>query len=352
MKRWMSLIVSIVLLAALFVMHGSVARDAVATLPDAALATALPPVSIQLFSNLKTPASPILTQEGYAGLESVTAYYTTSDAPELFGLTMLYGGFTPWEEDSVVIGTDLAVAVFLTEDAVGQTLAYNGRDYTVCGVYARPDSLLARVSQTPAPIVFLPLAAYPDQNAVAGEILMSCAGAPSTESVAAVLEAQFNVRLTVYSAYHFGETRRLAQQSASLLWLLSALTFWGLSVWWGIQRVLRLINALKADAIRTTPVGHRRELVLCVVALACFAAGTVWLCCSGFVLFLPQDLITRDGSVIEYIIGNFQLENLRMDQFLCAFSTRVKTVLTLLVLCAAVVLWRIAYQMKTILKGL
>ncbi len=352
MKKWVHLIVSLVLFAVLLLAHGTVVHDALATLPDAALATVMPPVSVQAFSGLDAPVSPVLAQDGYAELESVTAYYTTADAPALFGLTMQYGEFAPWEDDNIVIGSELAAALFLTEDAVGQTVSFNGREYTVCGVYRQQDSLLARVSQTPAPAVFLPLAAYPDQNVMIGDILVGFVDAPSTASVEAVLETQLGVQMTCRSAYHFGETRRLVRQGEDLLGLLLALAFCILSAWWVVQRVLRFVKAAKADTGRAVLTGHMREAMLCVAALVCLAAGVFWLSRSAFTLFLPLDFVTRDGSIVDYVIGNAQLVNLKADIFLCEFSSHVKTILTVLDLCIVVMLLKIACRVKRTIKNL
>lgn len=351
MKRWVRVIVNIVLLAALLLVHGSVVRDTLATLPEAALASAMPSISVKEFSDLAGTAvvSPVLTQSGYIETQSVTAYYTTADAPALFGLTMQYGGFTPWQDGSIVIGSELAVALFLTENAVGQTVTFGGREYTVCGIYAQPDTLLARISKTPALEVFLPVAAYPDQNARVGEVLMGLADAPSTASVAVELETMLNVRLIFRSAYHFGETRRLALQSENLQWLLLVLTFCALSGWWAVRLLMKLVKSSKSDAYRGLLTGHMREVLFCVVALGCFAAGVFWIGNTTFSLFLPQDFITNNGSIADYIIGNFQLGNLKSNVFLCAFSSNVKTVLAVLDICVVVVLLQIVYKLKRVI---
>lgn len=105
MKRWISLIVSIILLAALLLVHSGVVCDTLATLPEAALASTLPSISLKEFSDFTGTASvsPVLSQSGYIETQSVTAYYTTADAPALFGLTMQYGEFAPWQDGSIVI---------------------------------------------------------------------------------------------------------------------------------------------------------------------------------------------------------------------------------------------------------
>lgn len=332
--------ISILLLAALLLAHGYVVGDALTTLPDAALATAMPPVSVQAFAALDTPVSPVLSLGGYAGTQNVTAYYTTADAPALFGLTMQHGGFTSWEEGDIIIGSELAVALFLREDAVGQTISFNGRACTVRGVYAQPDSLLARMSQTPATYVFLPLAAYPDQNAMASEVLVGLADAPSTASVTVGLESQLGVRLTFHSAYHFGETRRLAQQSGEILGLLLALAFCVLSAWWAVRLVQRLVKDAKEGV-------ERRAVLCCAAAVVCFVAGAIWLSQSTFTLFLPLDFILREGGIVAYVVGNVQLVNLKSNVFLCAFSLNVKGVLAVLDVCVVVILLKIVYQVKS-----
>ncbi len=354
MKRWISLIVSIILLAALLLVHSGVVCDTLATLPEAALASTLPSISLKEFSDFTGTASvsPVLTQSGYIETQSVTAYYTTADAPALFGLTMQYGEFAPWQDGSIVIGSQLAVALFLTDNAVGQTVLLGGREYTVCGVYAQPDSLLAQISHTPAPDVFLPLAAYPDQNVGITDLLMGLADAPSTASVAAEFETMLNVRLTFHSAYHFDETRHLAIQSENLHLLLLALTLCVLSGWWTVRLVMRLINSSQASSYRNIFAGHMREVIFGITALCCFALGVFWISHSTFSLFLPQDLITKSGSTLDYIIGNFQLGNLKSDFFLCEFSSNVKVVLAVLDICIVVLLLKTAYQVKRTIEAL
>ena len=348
MKRWTSLIVSIVLLAVLLLVHSSVVRDTLSTLPEAALASTLPSISLKEFSDFSGNASvsPVLTQSGYIETQNVTAYYTTADAPALFGLTMQYGGFTPWQDGSIVISSQLAVALFLTDNAVGQTVLFGGREYTVCGVYTQPSSLIARVSQTPALTVFLPLAAYPDQNVGVGDLLMGLSDAPSTASVAAEFEAILGVRLTFRSAYHFDETRRLALQSEKLHSLFLALTLCVLSAWWIVRLVTRLIKSSKSSLYQSIRAGQKREIIFCIAALCCFAVGVFWISHSTFSLFLPQDLITKSGSTLDYIIGNFQLGNLKSNFFLCEFSTNVKVVLAVLDICIVALLLKTAYQAK------
>lgn len=348
MKKWIHLIVTMLLLTALLLAHSVVVRDTLHTLPEAALASVVPTISVKEFSDFTgtVSVSPVLTQSGYAETQSVTAYYTTADAPALFGITMQYGNFEPWQDGNIVISNQLAVALFLTDNAVGQTVTFNGRPYTVCGVYAQPDSLLARVSQTPAPVVFLPVTAYPDQTVGVEKLLLGLTDVPSTASVAVEFETLLDVRLTYRSAYHFDETRRLAIQSEKMLLFLLAITFCGLSGWWTAQLAARLIKSSKADSYRNIFTGNKQTTFFFIAALLCFIAGIFWISNSTFSLFLPQDFITKSGSITDYIIENFQLGNLESHFFLCEFSSNLKVVLALLDICIVVVLLKFVYQVK------
>lgn len=164
MKKWISLFISIALLAAALLVHLYVVNDTLDTLPEAALTGASPPISVKAFSELSEPTDvePVITRKGYLQGHVVTAYYTTAGAPVLFGLTMKYGGFEPWQDGNIVISSQLAVTLFLTDNALGKTVSFNGQEYTVCGVYSLPVTLLARASQTTEMDIFLPLESYPD----------------------------------------------------------------------------------------------------------------------------------------------------------------------------------------------
>jgi hypothetical protein len=86
MRKWLSLIVSIILFAAALLVHRNVVSDALNTLPEAALAGASPPISVEAFSELDgiTALEPVLTGSGSIQSHAVTAYYTTAGAPRSF----------------------------------------------------------------------------------------------------------------------------------------------------------------------------------------------------------------------------------------------------------------------------
>jgi hypothetical protein len=255
-----------------------------------------------------------------------------------------------WEHR--VIGSGLAVDLFLTDNALGRTLTFNGRECTVCGVYSLPTTLLARVSQTTDADIFLPLESYPDRSAGISEFMVGLKGVPSIADIKAELDLKLDIRLTFRSAYNFNETRRLALQSENIQGLLCALAFCLLSGWWAARLAMGLVKALKTDAYRDVLAGHTREVSFCISALLCFAAGVFWVCNCAFTLFLPQDLIINSGSIADYIIGNFQLGNMKSDVFLCEFSSKVKTALAALDICIAVLLLKLVYKVKRAIDDL
>lgn len=348
MRKWVSLFISILLLAAVLLLHHNVVNDALNTLPEAALAAASPSLSVKAFSELDVTAAvtPVMTGDGYIQTFGVTAYYTTADALSLFGLTMKYGGFEPWEDGNIMISSQLAVALFLTENALGQTVTFGGREYTVCGVYSLPASLLACVSQTTETDIFLPLESYPDQSARISEYLVGLKDVSSIADIESELEVKLGVQMSFRSEYHFDETRRLALQSEKMQWLLLALAFCALSGWWAMRLAMGLVKTLKADSYRGVLASHMREVILCITALVCFAVGVFLLGKSAFPLFLPQDFIVNKGSVVDYVIGNFQLRNMKSNVFLCSFSSNAKTVLAVLNICFAVILVKLVCQVK------
>ena len=67
MRKWVSLFISILLLAAVLLLHHNVVNDALNTLPEAALAAASPSLSVKAFSELDVTAAvtPVMTGDGY-----------------------------------------------------------------------------------------------------------------------------------------------------------------------------------------------------------------------------------------------------------------------------------------------
>ncbi|MBE6936754.1 MAG: ABC transporter permease [Ruminococcaceae bacterium] len=319
MKKWTRIIVSVLLLAAVLLLHHGVVQDALHILPEAALATASPPVTLSAFTGaeLETPMTPVLIMPGYLETQAVTAYYTTADAPALFALTMCDGGFDAWEAGSIVISDRLAVALFLTDQAVGRMVRFNGQEYTVRGVYAEPDSLLSRLSQTTTSAVYLPLTAYPDQNAAVSEWIVGLDGAQSVEHLAPEIELRLGTNLTFRSAYNFAESRKLVQQSEDALVLLLAAVFTGLAVVFAVRYA------------------KRRAWVLFAAAMVCVAAGIVWVLCARFPLFLPRDFVLRSGSAMEYMVEQSQLMNEKAELFFCTYAKSV--LLSLAGLCGIAV---------------
>ena len=159
---------------------------------------------------------------------------------------------------------------------------------------------------------------------------------------------QLGSRLVFRSEYNFNETRCLALQSEQLQWFLLALTFCLLSGWWAVRLATSLVKFSKADSYRSVLAGHKREAIFCIAALCCFIAGIFWVKSSAFLLFLPQDFITNDSGIVDYIIGNFQLRNMKSSVFLCAFSSNAKIVLAVLDICFMVILLKIVYKMKSV----
>lgn len=329
MKKWTKLLVSVLLLAAVLLLHHGVVQDALHTLPESALATASPSVTLSAFAEaeLSTPMTPVLTIPGYMETQAVTAYYTAADAPALFALTMCNGGFDAWEAGSIVISDRLAVALFLTDQAVGRTVRFNGQEYTVRGVYREPDSLLARLSQTTTPSVYLPLSDYPAQDAAVDKWIVGLDGALSTEHLAPEIELHLGTNLTIRSAYHFAEARAMVGQSEDALLMLIAVVF----------TVLAAVIAVHRAA--------RREWIPFAAAMVCVTVGIVWVLCARFPLFLPRDFILRSGSALDYMVENFRLTNERANLFFCAYARHVKTVLTVLAAIVVVLIGRIAMML-------
>ncbi len=360
MKKWIGFLTGILLLAAAFLAHHSVVHSALRTLPEAALATASRGISVQAFSALSKVknVTPVLKEPGYLQGHSVTAYYTTADAPALCGVGMLYGSFSPWQDGDIVIGRALAAELFMTENAVGLTVRYNGREYIVRGVYAPPEDIVARMSRTVEPEVWLPLASYPDQDAGIGEYLVGLhgglKGSVHYTRFAPELELRLGTNLTFHSAYNFDETRRLAGESESLLGLLFALSFCVLCGYWAVRLGMGLFKAVRDNTDDSLPRAlgkRRREVFLFAVSLLCLAGGAFWTSKAGFTLFLPQDYITGGKGIVDYIVGNFQLRNGKADLFLCAYSSHVKTVLALLDVCIAVLLVKTVYRAARAVKA-
>ncbi len=351
MRRWIGFLIGLVLLAAVLLVHRSVADAALRTLPDGALADAPPTYTVREFSGRKgirnvTPVlTPLLREKGTLEGRPVTAYYAAADTSALFGLGMLYGGFLPWEDGDIVIDSQTASEIFMTKNAVGLTVSYNGRDYTVRGVYDVPEDLLSRTSRTGEPEVYLPLASWPDQDAGIGEYLVSLKmglrGGVHYARIAADIEQKLGVSLTFRSACDFREARSLILQSRRLHGLLLSLSFCVILLFAAVRQASGIAKTVRGEEDRTrlqALAGLRRETFVLAVLLLFLAAGVFWVSRSGFTLFLPQDYITDGRGLIEYIVKNFQAVNVKSDFFLCVYAMRVKTVLALLDICALLIL--------------
>lgn len=120
--------------------------------------------------------------------EPVELMLTTASYGNIVPINLIRGNYfrvslVPEENRFAVISDKLAVRLFLTENAVGQTLMLSGTRFTVCGVYRTMPHLMERLSSDGGDIVYIPYASLPqNEKAKPTSLLISGAGTLSMEA--------------------------------------------------------------------------------------------------------------------------------------------------------------------------
>lgn len=89
--------------------------------------------------------TPVLTNEYIANTE----------------LTIIHGGGITADDIAnkkavIIISEQLALSLFMTKDSVGRSIHMDNEEYTVCGVYSKPDGVLDRLCDDDKERVYIP----------------------------------------------------------------------------------------------------------------------------------------------------------------------------------------------------
>ena len=160
----------------------------------------------------------------------VTPVLTNEYYFENYGLTLSGSGIRDehiGNKDNVaVIGSELALELFLNTNAVGKMIKINGKEYIVCGVFDDSDSFVNRISTDGKKRVYIPCTCYDGYGNCGIDTITY-----DNSAISAPLIEQMN--LSQYYATDFSEKHKVIENFRHIVCMLlfSALCFVAIIIW-------------------------------------------------------------------------------------------------------------------------
>ena len=243
--------------------------------------------------------------------------WTDSRYADYSGIRMLSGSFFPGESArEAVIGSAMALSLFLTDDVVGRQIDIDGTVYSICGVYADEPSMFARLAMHPYPQVYLPYERIDGNQAFTMLIPVqnSSMEAQARDTAGTVLGGYIYTAETVNMA----EARDLAEQSRRLVLFVFGAALALMLVIIAGKRIRIFVLAMSAQQRQYLGFGSsevRRHTPYLIVCFSMIAAGVGIFLLAMFPVILPQAMLGANGLEPQGWIDNLlnYTRNLHME---------------------------------------
>ncbi|WP_255882395.1 MULTISPECIES: ABC transporter permease [unclassified Ruminococcus] len=245
--------------------------------------------------------TPVLTNESYFMIYS---YGVTGKGITRKNITT--------KEKTAVIGSNLALKLFLTTYAVGKIINLNGEEYRICGVINENDTLINRISSDGKQRVYIPYTCYKGYEKMSINSIAYENGALSAPMI-----EQMN--LSQYYPTNFSECSRVIESFKHLIFLLlfTVLCVITMKVWFAVCKYLikEVRNDLKENyilsSIKSIPLKY---ILMITTALGIPTILLTVFFVADFSIFIPSKYIPYDNIFdfsyyIERIIENCNTQN-------------------------------------------
>lgn len=277
--------------------------------------------------------------------ESFTAnVVATSPAyAEVFPLRMVEGSFLVeptlyYAHDSVVIGSDAAIALFMRVDVVGEPLMIGDAEYTIVGVYETDGYFVQQMSTSLHAAIYVPV----QTDEATHSVFMQADDTMFEEEALSKLTEAVNQTVKSDQVIQHAERKTLLH---AIKWLLLELLCVIVFVWLGIRFARRGIDALK------------QQWYL-------YAGGSVLLLALFVMLqnvavvpsaFLPADNIFDLGHYAKLFYSWLQSANGSGNELSILFTNTLRILFfldTLIVLCVVLLLTVFSSKNEIFRKGM
>lgn len=246
----------------------------------------------------------------------VTPVLTNEYYFENYGLTLSGSGIRDehiGNKDNVaVIGSELALELFLNTNAVGKMIKINGKEYIVCGVFDDSDSFVNRISTDGKKRVYIPCTCYDGYKNCGIDTITY-----DNSAISAPLIEQMN--LSQYYSVDFSEKNKVIENFRHIVCLLlfAAVSFIAMKIWFILCKWA--INGIKCSlkeqyffkSLTSIP---KKYIVLIVVGAGIPALLLTVFFLSDFSIFIPSKYIPYNNIFdfsyyMEQIIENTNTVN-------------------------------------------